>query len=309
MRAALAGLASVVLVVAAAAAAAAPRLVATIETGREPCGIAAGFGSIWTTTYGAGMLVRIDPRRNRVVQRIRVGPTACQVTPAFGSLWIARDGAAVLVRLNPRSLRRTAVRVEAAPFDVEAAFGSIWVACFGGQSVLRIDPATNLVVQRFPLGAAVTSLVAFRGRIWVGFGREARNVARIDPGSGSVSTTDVGVSQPAQLAVAGGTVWAATADDSVIRLDPETASRVATVAVPGTPAKPALGPDGALWAPAKAANTLTRINLATNRVIDVSPAGPGAFAVLNAYGSGWVPSFAGSNVWRFRAARYSRPAS
>lgn len=302
MRRVLTSLALVALVLAAAAAAAAPRVVARVETGREPCGIAAGFGAVWVANYGGGTLVRIDPRRNRVTRRIAIGRTACHVTAAFGSLWIARDGAAAVVRLDPRTLRRTSIRVDPEPFDAAAGFGSIWVPSFGGRSVVRIDPATNRVVRRFDVGGSAASVVAFRGRIWVGLGREARGIARIDPETGAVETIDLGVSQPAQLAVAGGAVWAATAEESVLRLDPETGRSVARVAVLGTPARPGLGPDGALWAPAKAANTVTRIDVARNRELDVTPAGPGAFAVLNAYGSAWVPSFAGSDVWRFRAS-------
>jgi len=50
----------------------------------------------------------------------------------------------------------------------------------------------------------------------------------------------------------------------------------------------------------KERDTITRIDPATNAVIDVSRAGNGALAVAVARGSMWITSFAGSDVWRYR---------
>src|ERR671931_2139109 len=68
-----------------------PHLKAQIPTGAHPCGAAAGPGSVWVANYDSGSLVRIDPRRNRVVQRIRLAPGICRVVVDSGSLWVAND--------------------------------------------------------------------------------------------------------------------------------------------------------------------------------------------------------------------------
>ena len=65
-----------------------PNVVATITTGGAPCGAVAALGSVWVAN-DSGLLVRINPRTNRVSKRIRVGAGSCSLTAAFGSLWIA----------------------------------------------------------------------------------------------------------------------------------------------------------------------------------------------------------------------------
>src|SRR5919197_6569375 len=49
-----------------------PKVVATVRTGGEPIGLAAGYGSLWVANYGSGNVARLDPRRNRVSARIDV---------------------------------------------------------------------------------------------------------------------------------------------------------------------------------------------------------------------------------------------
>lgn len=75
---------------------------------------------------------------------------------------------------------------------------------------------------------------------------------------------------------------------------------VASVPVPGTPAQPAAAPDGTIWVAEKERDTITRIDPATNAVLDVSRAGNGALGIAAARGSMWVTSYAGSDVWRYR---------
>jgi hypothetical protein len=45
---------------------AAPTIVVRIRTGYKPCGSVAYRGSLYVVTYGAGTIVRIDPKRNRI---------------------------------------------------------------------------------------------------------------------------------------------------------------------------------------------------------------------------------------------------
>jgi hypothetical protein len=50
-----------ILLLAGAAAASSPQVVTKIVTGRNPCGVAPGFGSLWVANDTSGTLVRIDP--------------------------------------------------------------------------------------------------------------------------------------------------------------------------------------------------------------------------------------------------------
>ena len=48
---------------------------------------------------------------------------------------------------------------------------------------------------------------------------------------------------------------------------------------------------------------MTRIDPSTNRILEVTPAGNGAFSIAVAAGDTWVTSYAGKDIWRFRADR------
>ena len=59
--------------------------------------------------------------------------------------------------------------------------------------------------------------------------------------------------------------------------------------------------DGTVYVPNTGANTLSRIDPATNRVIDVIDVGPGPFPAASAFGDIWVPSSRGTEVYRVHA--------
>jgi streptogramin lyase len=63
----------------------------------------------------------------------------------------------------------------------------------------------------------------------------------------------------------------------------------------------AAAPDGTIWMPDKEQSIVHRIDPATHKVVDSFAAGRGAYVALRAFGSMWVASYAGSDVWRFRA--------
>jgi len=55
---------------------------------------------------------------------------------------------------------------------------------------------------------------------------------------------------------------------------------------------------GNMLVPNLAANTVSRIDPATNAVIDVLPVGSKPFPAANAFGDIWVPSAGGNDVYR-----------
>jgi virginiamycin B lyase len=281
---------------------AAPQPVAKIVTGAEPCGATAAFGSVWVASYGTGRLVRIDPRRNRVSKRIRVAPGICPIAVGAGSLWVASDKTNVLYRVDPRGGRVVArTRVAEWPAHVTVAFRSVWVSAYERGTVARIDPRTNRVMRVYAVGGNPSGLTQANGSLWIAFGRSGTALGRLDPGSGAVTKIPLGHTGPGFLSSAAGSLWTTTADGFAVRVDPSSASVVATYAIPGTPAEVARAQDGTIWVAEKQHNTLTRIDPGANRILDVTGAGPGAFSIAVAAGDMWVTSFAGNDVWRYRS--------
>jgi hypothetical protein len=74
---------------------------------------------------------------------------------------------------------------------------------------------------------------------------------------------------------------------------------VATIPVGNRPADGTRGPDGLEWIPNLGDGTITRIDPATDKVVDTL-SGPGhPFVMRTAFGSVWVGDFQGTQVWRF----------
>jgi streptogramin lyase len=275
-----------------------PRQIAAITTGTAPCGAVYAYGSVWVANDG-GTLARIDPRTNRVTKRIKVGAGACSLAAGQGALWIASYKRG-LIRVTPRGhVRRIAVG--AMPFDVLVAYKRVWVTAWEAGKLAVVDPRTLRVSRRIDIGPRPVGLIARVGSIWVGFGRDATAIARVNPRTFAVRHVEVGDRAPGWF-VAGGTgsLWIQANDGDLLELDPVTSRVLHRLEVGRTLAQGARAPDGTLWIPDKEQSVVYRIDPKPARVIDSFPAGPGAYFALRAFGSMWVTSYAGSDVRRYR---------
>jgi streptogramin lyase len=105
-----------------------PRVVATIELGFPPGGVAVGGGAVWVTDQLADRLVRIDPASNRPVTSIPVGRGAADVVFGAGSIWVAEAIAHTVTRVDPRTNAVVAtIRVPASPQALAVGEGTLWV--------------------------------------------------------------------------------------------------------------------------------------------------------------------------------------
>jgi virginiamycin B lyase len=255
-------------------------VLAKIQTGQKPCEAALGLGSIWVANDVDGMLVRIDPKRNRVVQRIRVARGICPITVAGGKVWVASYRTGLVYRVDPRKGR-----------VVSRSQVGRWPAHFAVRNGV-------VLVSVFELGLVIRPVAG--GNLWVALARSS-SLARVDPASGAVKRFPLGHEGPGFLTAIGGHLWTSTGDGKVLRVDPSTGRIVATFSVAGTPADIGVSRAGLVWVADKERSTVTRIDPTVNRILDVVPAGRGAYSVVAAEGDIWVTSYAGSDVWRFRA--------
>ena len=59
--------------------------------GRAPAGLAAGPGGLWVALHVDGRLVRVDPKRGRVVQKVDVEGYPDDIAAAGKELWVTSD--------------------------------------------------------------------------------------------------------------------------------------------------------------------------------------------------------------------------
>lgn len=277
-----------------------PRLVAQIATGASPGGAASAFGAVWVANDGAGTLVRVDPATNRITRRVRLRPGLLSVASGFGAVWAVNYKRDSLTRVDPASGRALSVRVGASPFDVLCAFGRVWVTSWEAGLLSEIQPRSLGILRRIKIGPRPTGLRAAAGAVWVGFGRSATSIARVDPATSTFRRVQVGERAPSWFVAGTRDLWLQAADDRLIRVDPGTRHVTARLSVGRTLAQGSLAPDGTIWMPDKEASRVYRVDPAKARVVDSFEAAPGAFFALSAYGSMWVASYAGADVWRFR---------
>jgi streptogramin lyase len=280
-----------------------PQVSARIAAGDGPCESVAAAGAMWVASDAAGTLARIDPRTNRVTARIRVGRGACAVAAGAGAVWVTNYRTGSLLRVDPttRNVRRTLVG--RGPFDVLVADGSVWTTGFANGTLVEVDPRTARVVRRIKLGGFPNGLLDAAGAIWVGLGRAATEVLRVDPVSGAVQRIEVGVQAPSHFVATKAGIWVANDGDAFALLDPVDGRVVRVTHFGRTLGQAALGADGTVWVPDKEIDTVFRVDPASGEVLDSFSGGDGAFQAVQAFGSVWVTSYAGADVWRFRAGR------
>src|SRR5690242_16329116 len=276
---------------------ASPHVVARIPTGDSPGGATAAYGAVWVANDASGTLARIDPATNRVTRRVRLRPGLFSVAHGFGALWAVNYKTGALSRVEPRSGRARSVRVGGVPFDVVAAFGRVWVTAWEAGRLVEVDPRSLRVVRRIAIGPRPTGLHVAGGALWIGFGRSATAIARLDPKSRKVERVPVGVRAPSWFVSGAAGLWIQAADNVLVHVERRKVADRLTFG--RTLAQGALAPDGTMWVPDKEESVVYRVDPATARVLGSFPAGPGAFFALRAHGSMWVTSYAGPDVWRF----------
>jgi streptogramin lyase len=288
---------------AAAASSPSPQVVTKIVTGPNPCGVAAGFGSLWVANDGSGTLVRIDAKRNRITRRIHVAKGICPVAIAGGAVWVASYRTDTVYRVNPRNgriLSRGRVSHWPQHFAVDA--GSVWLSIYEHGLILRFDARNGRMTTAYKVGGNPSGLAFAGGELWVSFGR-GTTLGRVDRASGRVTRFELGHRAPTFLSAIAGELWTTTPGGQALRFDPATGRVLASFSIAGTPADVRRGPDGAVWVAEKERDTVTRIDPSANRILDVTPAGNGAFSIAVAAGHTWITSYAGNDIWRFRADR------
>jgi streptogramin lyase len=193
-----------------------------------PVGVAARDGTVWVSCCAfqhgpgpAGMLLRVDTRRNRVVARLPVADGPLAVTAGAGAVWVATARGGVL-RVDPASNRvvgRVALAAGSRVEAITATAGAVWAVDTGDGNLLRLDPGSGRVGLAVPAPLPRGIGVGDAGT-WAVVTND-RTLARVDERTGRLRArvpADV-VRDVRGIAVGPEALWVTTGNQ-VVRLDP-----------------------------------------------------------------------------------------
>ena len=262
------------------------QIVAEIPTGIRPGSIAAGAGSVWVANLDDRNLTRINPKQRTVAGTVSLEnrtPTGLAVDDL--GVWVAHGLLGQLSKVDPQFGRVTKTLDVAAPTPlsprgaVATGAGAVW-AVFGDSTLARVAPAEAVVTASTVAGAEPTALTTHGRSIWVVNGLGA-TVSRYSPETFDAGPTgEASVGRHAEAIAWGeGAVWVANAgDDTITRIDPDSATR--TIAVGDEPVALAVG-DGAIWVANRGDRTVTRIDPSSGDIVQTIEIGnaPAGIAV------------------------------
>jgi hypothetical protein len=196
-----------------------------------PVSVSAAGDGVWiasdadpdpgTGTASDGRLLRVDPRRKRVVATIPLPARPVAVAAAPGAAWVATDDGRVLLVSQKRN--RVVATIDAGGplgFSQTIAIGpgGVWLADPFDEQVVRIDPRTRRVMARIPAGA-VTTVAAAGDAVWA---LSSLGLVRVDPANDRVVAVngDPDLRRARLVAADAGAVWTA-GWSSVSRIDPD----------------------------------------------------------------------------------------
>jgi virginiamycin B lyase len=280
---------------------------AKIHLGGNPDWLAVGFGSVWVSIPRNNEIVRINPEDNTVQARITVGEE-----PGYGIgigtnyVWVLNCKSQTLTRINPRE-NQVDLTVPAniamhGEGSIAVTGDSVWyVSNKDGHSRTLVHADDHgRTLSEITVGADSAVVTAGFNSIWVTSSGDAV-VQRVDPQSHKITATIKVPATPRFTTIGADSVWVLSqSDGSVSRIDPRTNQVAATIAakVPGTGGDIAYG-EGYIWV-AAAGIPMSRINPASNKVLEQFGNYKDADAIRYGFGSVWITdhSKGKGDLWR-----------
>jgi DNA-binding beta-propeller fold protein YncE len=203
--------------------------------------LAIGREAVWLTST-RGLVVRIDPRTNRVVRMLHVDAPAVAVAIGAGSVWVETTGP--LLRIDPRTNRVVARigRIGTSAGPVATAGRFVWLINGSGQpSLLRLDSRSGRIATVIKQGPVAVDVASRAGAVWVAADQPSEAL-EIDASSGRIIRTVRLHLRAAGIAVTRKQIWLLEClcdgkhqRGSVTALNPRTGSPTVTAPAGHTP--------------------------------------------------------------------------
>lgn len=207
------------------------------------------------------------------------------------------------------------VKVGDNPREPTIGAGSVWVSNYGDDTLTRIDPRKGKAVATIKAPYGAVGFALGKTAAWVADSTDHGGVTRIDLASGKTIAeipTDI---NPQRVAVTDGAVWVTHTSFSVVRVDPATNKKVATVVtkVDDMPVIPLdiAATQSAVWV-ATNKGAILRIDPSTNHIVatikglagvsDIGVAMGGIARVVTGEGGVWAVTQKGDSVARIDPA-------
>jgi streptogramin lyase len=206
-------------------------------------------------------------------------------TPSAGSLSAVTKP---IDDLGPRHL--ATIPIDGSPDWPLVAYDSVWVSNSGTGKIQRFDPRTNTVTADVPITQPCNGLTSGGGAVWTGSCAGGGYVARIDPATNTiVATRQVALAADGegQVAFGFGSLWVATGEGHLLRLDPRLAKVQSTIDIPAG-ASAALTDQDAVWVTSPNDAHLLRVDPNTNTVVGTYVTGGHPQFLTSGFGSIWT---------------------
>jgi hypothetical protein len=185
-----------------------------IRAGKQPIALAYGLGSVWIADYGAPQLLRVDPRRGRIIQATRLPGAHLDVLADGAAVWVVSEEG-YLTRVDPRTGRRTGrIGGGSDPTFVTRCRGSLWVTNFKGETLWQVDGRSAKIERRIAIGSGAAGIACTGIDLWIAKYYENR-VVRIarPPKVAAGPATGAG---PTDVLASFGSVWVASSGDGTV---------------------------------------------------------------------------------------------
>jgi hypothetical protein len=212
-------------------------------------------------------------------------------------VWVGDGEQRSLSQLESKSLHiARVVRLPDFPYRLAAGFGAVWVASGYDGRLVRVDGANAKLHVFRPEPHAIGRIQIAIGYSSVWAASQDGVLARLDPRSLRPTALIHGVSFPAVMTAGLNGIWIAQATrDDLLRVDPGINRVVRSIPIGGIAAAVAVG-DGAVWAATPLDGRLWRINPRTNAVTASIEVGGRPTAIAVTPGAVWVGSADGTIV-------------
>ena len=237
------------------------RIVATVQVGHHPIGIAADDHDIWVANSGDGTLSRVDPATNAVTATLTVGGHPQLIAMGAGSLWLAKNDTGSVARLNPKTGTSTEIPgIGGEPAGIVTEGSSVFVTNYTGSAIAKIDAGNNAISARIEGGQHSNFIISDGQNLWVN-DQISPAVLRIPIGGGDVARFQHVGDRPTGISLWNGRLWVANwGGASLSVLDPNRPEAAGEVLPTGKAPIDILAARGALWVTVVGDGSLLRVD-------------------------------------------------